>query len=147
MNIVPAASSLSICKPAQETEVSVCLSVPQPGIIVPVRGELSRALLAGWFHWSLVTVGWASSSGLAVRADWHFEEWELISVAIMPREHPLSKQHNLIVTLKLFPSEFLLIHPPSQHPQIREISFCQLRCIKSSTLSMAPEVQSKHTGT
>lgn len=53
MNIVPAASSLSICKSAQETEMSVCLSVPQPGIIVPVRGELSRAGFTGaWSQWA-----------------------------------------------------------------------------------------------
>lgn len=64
----------------------------------------------------------------------------------MPLEHPLSKQHNVIVTLTLFPSGFWLDPSTLQHLQIRVI-FCQLHCIKSSTLYVAPEVQSKHTGT
>lgn len=65
----------------------------------------------------------------------------------MPLEHPLSKQHNAIVTLTLFPSGFLGDPSTLQHLQIREIFFCQLCCIKSSTLYVAPEVQNKHRRT
>jgi len=70
----------------------------------------------------------------------------LTDVAIMPLEHPLSKWRNVTVTLTLFPSGFLVDPSTLQHLQIGEILFYQLRCVRSSTLYVAPEVQNKHTG-